>query len=159
LASVTVTDAIPCTLPVTVNGMMKLNWLPNGVDAELPYQALNSEVAGMVTVVVCSVEPAAGVKVNVAWVTARVGSKPSIVTVKPVPLVAAVTLVMVGAAGPITMVFVGAGEGVILVPAAINWVVMVMVPATVPVCTPMVEEEDVDPAGMVSVAVRPPVEN
>ena len=159
MVSVTVTDAIPCTLPVTVNGMVKLNWLPNGVDAELAYHALNSEVAGRVTDVVCSVEPEADVKVNNAWVTARVGSKPLTVTVKPVLFVAAVTLVMVGAAGLITIVFVGAGEGVILIPAATNWVVMVMVPATVPVCTPMLEEEDVDPAGMVSVAVRPPVEN
>jgi hypothetical protein len=33
--SVTVTDVIDCTLPVTVNGRVKLNWLPNAVDAEL----------------------------------------------------------------------------------------------------------------------------
>jgi hypothetical protein len=33
--SVTVTDPMPDTFPVTVNGMVKLNWLPNGVDAEL----------------------------------------------------------------------------------------------------------------------------
>ena len=33
--SVTVTDVSDCTLPVTVNGIVKLNWLPNAVDAEL----------------------------------------------------------------------------------------------------------------------------
>jgi len=33
--SVTVTDVSDCTLPATVNGMVKLNWLPNGIDAEL----------------------------------------------------------------------------------------------------------------------------
>jgi hypothetical protein len=33
--SVTVTDVIDCTLPVTVNGRVKLNWLPNAADAEL----------------------------------------------------------------------------------------------------------------------------
>ena len=73
--------------------------------------------------------------------TARVGSKPSRVTVKPVLLTAAVTLVIDGAAGLITIVFVGAGTGVISCPAASNWVVMVIVPATVPVCTPMVAVE------------------
>ena len=36
---------------------------------------------------------------------------------------------------------------------------MVAVPATVPVCTPTVADAAVDPAGMVSCAVRPPVEN
>jgi len=81
------------------------------------------------------------------------------VTVKPVLLTAAVTLVIEGAAGLITIVFVGAGTGVISCPAASNWVVMVIVPATVPVCTPMVAVELVEPALIVSVAVRPPVEN
>src|ERR1700722_20104224 len=36
---------------------------------------------------------------------------------------------------------------------------MVIVPATVPVCTPMFALEVVDPALIVSDAVRPPVEN
>jgi hypothetical protein len=36
--SVTVTDVIDCTLPVTVNGKVKLNWLPYAADAELWYQ-------------------------------------------------------------------------------------------------------------------------
>jgi hypothetical protein len=87
----------------------------------------------MVVEVVCSVEPAAGVNVNTTWVIARVGSKPSMVTVKPVLFVAAVTLVIVGAAGPITIVLVGGGTDVMSCPEATNWVVMVMVPATVPV--------------------------
>lgn len=64
--SVTVTETMDCTLPVTVNGIVKLNWLPNAADAELRYQVLKSDVAGTVTEVVCSVEPAAAVKVNTA---------------------------------------------------------------------------------------------
>lgn len=36
---------------------------------------------------------------------------------------------------------------------------MVIVPATVPVCTPMLAVEAVEPALMVTLAVRPPVEN
>ena len=113
----------------------------------------------MMNVDVCSVEPAAAENVNTTWVSARVGSKPSIVTVNPVLLVAPVTLLMVGAAGPITIVFVGAGTGVMSCPDASNWTVMVMVPATVPVCTPILPVETVVPALIVSAAVRPPVEN
>lgn len=66
----------------------------------------------MVTDVVCKLAPATGVKVKITWVTARVVSKPSRVTVKPVLLVVAVTLVIEGAAGAITMVLVGGGVGV-----------------------------------------------
>ena len=33
--SVTVTEATDCKFPVTVNGIEKLNWLPNWADAAL----------------------------------------------------------------------------------------------------------------------------
>ena len=87
------------------------------------------------------------------------GSNPSMVTVNPVLLVVPATLVMEGAAGPMTIVFVGGGVGVIFCPDATSCEVTVIVPATVPVCTPTLVVEVVAPALTVSVAVRPPVEN
>jgi hypothetical protein len=87
----------------------------------------------MDTVLVCNVDPDAGVNVKSTPVIARVGSKPTTTTVNPDPPGVAVTLVIVGAAAPIVMVRVGAGEGVISVPSATNCCVMVMTPATVPV--------------------------
>jgi len=54
---------------------------------------------------------------------------------------------------------VGAGDGVTSTPSAVSLAVTVMVPATVPVCRSTVVELVSDPAGMVSVAVLPPVAN
>ena len=108
---------------------------------------------------VCSVEPAAGVNVNVSDVMARVGSKPTKTSVMVDPLLVSVILLMVGAAAGITMVRVGAGTGVISVPPAFIVAVMVIVPATVPVWTDMLVSDTVWPALTVTVVVRPPVEN
>jgi len=138
---------------------VKLNWLPNGAEALLEYQVANRLVAGMVTLVVCRFTPLAGVKVNTACVMLREVAKPITVTVKPVLVDVAVTDVMTGATELILTVRVGAGEGVMSVVPAKRCAVMVTVPATVPVCTPMVVDAVVEPAGMVSCAVRPPVEN
>src|SRR5579863_1068404 len=71
----------------------------------------------------------------------------------------AVVLVTVGTAALIRIVTFGAGEGVISTPAAVSLAVIVAVPATVPVCTPTPFNGTSEPAGMVRVAVRPPVAN
>jgi hypothetical protein len=121
---------------------------------------VNRLCTGTVTVVVWSVEPAVGVKVNVACVMERVGSKPITVTVNPVLEVATLTLEIVGAAAGITIVNVGAGDGVIFVPSGVDKLtVIVIVPATVPVCTPTFVAETVEPAGTVTLVVRPPLAN
>lgn len=142
-----------------MKGWVKLNWLPNGADALLEYQVANRLVAGTVTLVVCRFTPLAGVNVNTACVMLRDVAKPITVTVKPVPLAVAVTDVITGATELILTVRVGAGEGVMSVVPAARCAVMVTVPATVPVCTPTVADAVVEPAGMVSCVVRPPVEN
>ncbi len=108
---------------------------------------------------VCRFAAAAGVKVKLAEVIDRVVSKPTTVTVKPVPLMVAVTDVAVGTAAATRTVILGAGVGVMSTVDATSFDVMVAVPATVPVCTPTVVRATVEPAGMVTVAVRPPVEN
>lgn len=142
-----------------MKGWVKLNWLPNGADALLEYQVANRLVAGMVTLVVCRFTPLDGVNVNTACVMLREVAKPITVTVKPPLVEAAVTDVITGATELTRTVRVGAGEGVMSVVPARRCAVMVAVPATVPICTPMVADAVVEPAGMVSCAVRPPVEN
>lgn len=110
--NVTVTDVIPCRLPVTVNGCAKENWLPNGADAELAYHAENRLVTGTTRELVCRLDPEAAVNVKVACVTLRGVANPITVTVKPSAVRMAVTLVMLGTAAGIRMVTVGAGVGV-----------------------------------------------
>ena len=72
---------------------------------------------------------------------------------------AAVTLRITGTPASIRSVCRGAGDGVISCPDACSCVVIVMVPATVPVCTPTLVAPTVVPAGTVILAERPPVEN
>lgn len=136
-----------------------MNWLPKAPAAEPPYQAEKIWSTGMVTLVVCRLAPAAGVNVNTAEVIERVVEKPTTVTVNPLPLIVAVTLLIVGAAALIRTISVGTGLGVISVPDAVRRAVIVTVPATVPVCRPTLFSVTSEPAGMLSVTVRPPVEN
>lgn len=116
------------------------------------------ELTGTVTELVCSVDPAAAVNVKMACDMSRGGEKPVTVTVNPVLLRVAVTCVITGAVGLIRSFCVGIGFGVMFCPAALSCDVIVMVPATVPTCTPTVVDV-VLPALMVTVAVRVPFEN
>ena len=156
---VTETDETAPVPPVTVKGWVKLNWLPNGTAALLEYQVENMLAAEMVTLVVCRLTPLAGVNVNTACVMLREVAKPITVTVKPVLFAVAVTEVITGATELILTVEVGGGVGVMSCVPASSCAVMVAVPATVPVCTPTVVGAVVEPAGIVNVTVRPPVEN
>ena len=72
------------------------------------------------------------------------------------------TSVITGGAGLMRMARLGAGEGVMSPPSAVNVAVMVIVPATVPVCMAGLGTGKVArfaPAGMVKVTTVPPVEN
>ncbi len=138
---------------------MNVNWLPNAAAAELAYHPVKIGLTGIVTVVVCKLAPATGVKVKMADVIDRVVSKPTTVTLKPLPLTVAVMAVTVGAAALIRTVRVGTGVGVMFTVVATSCAVIVATPATVPVCTPTLLSVASEPAGMVRVAVRPPVEN
>ena len=68
---VTETDVSDVVLPETVKGCVKVNWLPNGAAAVLPYHVVNNGVVGMVKEVDETVAPAAGVNCSSAWVTDR----------------------------------------------------------------------------------------
>jgi len=70
-----------------------------------------------------------------------------------------VPVTITGARAAMRMVRLGAGEGVTSCPLACRCAVMVITPATVPVCTPTSVAPLVAPAGMVMRAVRPPEEN
>jgi hypothetical protein len=59
------------TSPWMVNGCVKLNWLPNAVEAESWNHWANIDCTGTVTSLDCSVLPAAAVKWKTAWVTSR----------------------------------------------------------------------------------------
>jgi len=109
--------------------------------------------------VVCRFTPGAALNAKVACVTLRDVAKPATVTVMEPPLDVAVTLEMEGAAAPIRMVALGAGDGVTSCVPATSRAVTVIVPATVPVCTPMPLSAAVEPAGIVNCAVRPPLAN
>jgi len=61
LDRVTETEATADVLPETVKGWVRVNWLPYGAAAVLPYHVVNKDVVGMVKVVDESVVPAAGV--------------------------------------------------------------------------------------------------
>ena len=122
-------------------------------------QELNWLCVLTVNVLVCKVDPEAGLNVKVAWVIARVGSNPITVTESPVEVVLKLALEIVGAEGPIVIVRDGAGEGVMSVPLATNVAVMVITPATVPVWTETLLSDVVAPAGTVTLVVRDPLEN
>src|SRR5579872_3847677 len=81
------------------------------------------------------------------------------VTVKPVLVEDAVTVVATGGPGLTRTLLVGAGDGVMSCEEAVSAAVMVAVPATVPICTPTELTGASAPAGMVRVTVRPPVAN
>lgn len=126
--------------------------LPKGADAELPYQVVNALVSGTVISAEASVVPVGEVKWNNALVILRGVERPVTVMVNP-PEAAApgVTPVMTGTVeltGIVLTIGVEVSEVV---------VVIVMVPATVPMMTGTLAE--VLPAGIVNWAVVPPVPN
>ena len=80
-------------------------------------------------------------------------------TVNPELVRVADMLVMDGADGTTATVRLGTGEGVISTLLASNCTEMKRFPATVPDCNPMVVKADVWPAGIIRVAVFPPLAN
>jgi hypothetical protein len=99
------------------------------------------------------------VKIKLACVTSLVFEYPLIFTsTRPLLLLLNKTLVITGAAGAITNVVGANPVGVTSTPPVVNFSVTVIVPAIVPVCNAAWVDAVVD-AGMVKVAVRPPVAN
>ena len=128
------------------------NVLPNGTEAELPYHVVNALVSGTVISAEASVVPVGDVKWNTALVILRGVERPVTLTVNP-PEVAApgVTPVITGTVEPMGIVLtIGVEEREVVV-------VMVIVPATVPMITGTFAV--VLPAGIVNWAVIPPVAN
>ena len=67
------TDAIALEPPlVTVNGRVRMNWLPYASEALLWNQALAASVSDTVRLVVCNDCPDAAVNCTLAWVASRV---------------------------------------------------------------------------------------
>ncbi len=127
--------------------------LPNGVEAELPYQVVNALVSGTVMSAEASVVPVGEVKWNNALVKLRGVERPVTEMLNPlVVTVPGVTPVITGTVGLTVIVFtIGADVSEVLV-------VIVMTPATVPMITGTLKV--VLPAGIVKLTVVPvPVPN
>lgn len=153
--SVTVTEVTACGLLV-LNGCVYVKLLPYCPAAALPYHDANIVFTGTLSEVVPRLVP---LNWKLAVVSASVLEYPTMVTVNPVLLRTAVMLAIAGAVAGTVIVLLGAGVGVMSSVPACRRAVIVMVPATVPVCTPTVVNPVVWPAGTVMVAVVPPVEN
>lgn len=130
-----------------------VNELPNGVEAELPYQLVNALVSGTVMSAEARDVPVGEVKWNSALVILRGVDRPVTEILNPPVFTApGVTPVMTGTAGfTVIVLTMGADVSEVLV-------VMVMTPATVPMITGTLKL--VVPAGMVKLTVVPvPVAN
>ena len=130
-----------------------VNVLPNGVEAELPYQVVNALVSGTVISAEASVVPVGEVKWNNALVILRGVERPVTERLNPLVVTApGVTPVMTGTVGLTMIVFtIGAELSDVLV-------VIVIIPATVPMITGTLKE--VLPARIVKLTVVPvPVPN
>ena len=130
-----------------------VNVLPNGVEAELPYQVVNALVSGTVISAEASVVPVGDVKWNNALVILRGVERPVTEILNPLVVNApGVTPVITGTVGLTVIVFtIGAELSDVLV-------VIVITPATVPMITGTLKE--VVPAGIVKLTVVPvPVPN
>ena len=106
--------------------------------------------------------PAAGWNANIACEISGVLEYPVIKTVKPFEFRAAVALTITGGPAFTWICLLGAGEGVTSVPPDVKLAVIVIEPATVPVCNAavgIVNKALVELAGMVNVSVRDPVAN
>ena len=130
-----------------------VNELPNGVEAELPYQLVNALVSGTVMSAEARDVPVGEVKWNSALVILRGVDRPVTEILNPLVFTApGVTPVITGTAGfTVIVLTIGADVSEVLV-------VMVMTPATVPMITGTLKL--VVPAGMVKLIVVPvPVAN
>ena len=135
------------------NCTVMVNVLPNGVEAELPYQVVNALVSGTVISAEASVVPVGEVKWNNALVILRGVERPVTERLNPLVVTApGVTPVMTGTVGLTMIVFtIGAELSDVLV-------VIVIIPATVPMITGTLKE--VLPARIVKLTVVPvPVPN
>ncbi len=120
-----------------------LKVLPNGIEVELPYQAVNASVSGTVISDDASVRPVGEVKWNNALVILRGVERPVTVMLNP-PEEAApgVTPVIAGTVELTVIVFtIGADVSEVLV-------VIVITPATVPMITGTLADRL--PAGIVN---------
>ncbi len=115
-------------------------------------------MSGTVKLVVCKVCPVAGENCTIASVSSRVFEYPVIVTVRLDELAVTVTALTTGAAGSIWMFCVIPAGTARVTPPACQLTVSVIVPATVPVCNEK-GTGAVLLAGIVKLAVSPPVEN
>ena len=145
--------------PVNENCTVILNVLPKEFDAELLYQLVNALVRGTVTSAEANCVFVGDVKWNSALVMSRGVERPVTEMLNPLVVIAqGVTLVMTGTVG-LTVMTIGAGGGRVLLLESSKLVVMVMVPATVPIITGTLEAVPNKPwlAGgvMVKVAVVP----
>src|SRR5713226_677181 len=154
------------TSPARVNGSVVVNWLPNGVDAELWNQALKVESTFPLTLEVPSVSPDTGVNCKSICVIPRPVAKPVTSRVRVLEVLLLTCTLMILDTDCATEIFSAGGiAGVILIPPSVRKEgVSVIVPATVPVCRRIWFElfgntAWVAPAGMTKVTVRPPVAN
>ena len=154
---VTETEATLETFPVMVNGIVSANCDPVASDAGFEYQVAKSVLTSTVTLVVCSVAPAAGVNWNVAVFMSSVVEYPATITCKPFDVVVTDTLEITGAEAAMVVVADGGTVGVIFTPAALSESDSSILPASVPVWNWSVAL--VVPAGMVICVVREPLEN
>ena len=112
-----------------------LNVLPKAFELELPYHAAKAVVRGTVTSNVGGCVFVGNVKWNTALVMSRGVDRP-VTEMLNAPRVTAqgITLVMTGTVG-LTVITTGAGGGSVVPLESRRLVVMVIVPATVPIIT------------------------
>jgi hypothetical protein len=149
--------------PVNENCTVITKVLPNGIEAALPYQVVNALVNGTVTSAEASEVPVGEVKWNTALVILRGVERPVTEILNPLLVIApGVTPVTTGTVELTVIVCVGVA--IVLPAESCAVVVIVIVPATVPMITGTLvavpNNPCVLPAGIVKLAVVPvPVPN
>src|SRR5579885_1118849 len=150
-----------------VSGMLAVNWLPNAWEAVLPYQAAKLACTFSDNLVVATFSPPTGLNCTSICVIERPVAYPVTSSVNPlVVLLLIARPVSLGADCGTLRVSAGGFVGVtsMALVCVAKAGVMLMVPATVPVCTRICvalfgNTACVEPAGMVKVTVRPPLAN
>ena len=121
--------------PVKENCTVILNVLPKVFELELLYHAAKADVRGTVTSNVGGCVFVGNVKWNSALVISRGVERPVTEMLNPLRVTAqGITLVMTGTVG-LTVITAGAGGGSTFPLESLRVVVMVMIPATVPIIT------------------------
>jgi hypothetical protein len=121
---------------VNVKGMVSEKLLPYGAEVGSAYQVVKTDASETVAELLDRVTPLAAVNVTAAETISREVAYPTTTRLKPALVRVTVALLISGALLAMVSLVEGAGEGVMSMPAAVSFRVSVMVPDTVPICTP-----------------------